>query len=126
MDNENRRPEPEAERSKWATLKLNIKLIYAALRHREIYRPLFFFMLTGFTIPIYEDVQYYFLIDTCKLTQVQYDYLNICQSVGIIVGIVIYSLWLMKTEVWKLVAASLIFNFFETLLQYSNVRRFNL
>ena len=66
------------------------------------------------------------MIDTCKLTTDQYDYLNMCQSTGIIIGIVLFVVKLKHCEVWKLILAELVFNFLESLLQYANIRRMNL
>jgi hypothetical protein len=47
------------------------------MKNKEIYLTLAFFVITGFINPDYNEVMYYFLLDDCKLTQDQYDYLNI-------------------------------------------------
>jgi len=124
--NENSLLQNDGERSKWSILKLNFKLIWEAMKNKEILNGILFFVITGCIIPNFEDVQYYFLIDTCHLTKDQYDYLNICQSVGIIFGITAFVFKLKQYDVWKLILASLVFNFVETLLQYANIQRMNL
>ena len=69
---------------------------------------LLFFGITGCIIPNYEDVQYYFLLDTCGLSVKQYGYLNMTQSVGLVVGIAFFIVKLKNVEVWKLILVSLI------------------
>jgi hypothetical protein len=76
--------------SKWKRFKLNIRLITNALKKEEIKNALLFFVITGLMVPSYEDITYYFLIDICHITQDQYDILNMYQSFGIILGIVIF------------------------------------
>lgn len=67
LDQEENAPAPE-EMSRFQTLKLNISLIWVALRHKEIYNCLLFFMATGLILPQFEDVQYYFLLNKCGVT----------------------------------------------------------
>ena len=87
---------------------LNIKMIWAALKNKEIYCPLIFFIITGLIIPNLEDVHYYFLLDTCGLSKAQYDVLNMGQSVGILLGTTMFIVFFRETEVWKLILASLL------------------
>jgi hypothetical protein len=88
--------------------------------------PLIFFTVTGFLVPNYDDVTYYFLLDTCLITQSEYDYLNMSQSIGIIFGIALYVNFLKKTEVWKLILSSLVFNLAVNSIQFFNFTRANL
>lgn len=69
-------PVPE-EMTKFEALKLNIKLIWVALRHREIYNCLLYFMIIGLILPQFEDVHYYFLLNKIKMSKDEYDYLFI-------------------------------------------------
>ena len=85
-----------------------------------------FFFATGFIIPNYDDIVYYFLLNDCKITQDQYAYLNMSQSVGIILGLAMYVSCLKSVEVWKLILASLFFNLVVNTLQYGNFMRINL
>jgi hypothetical protein len=48
------------------------------------------------------------------------------QSVGIILGIILFSTKLSHIEVWKLMLASLFFNAIQSYLQYANIMRFNI
>jgi len=70
------RVEEVQNRSKWEIFKINVYMIYASIQNPEIYKPLIFFVSTGFMVPNYDDVTYYFLLDTCKISQESYDYLN--------------------------------------------------
>ena len=54
--------------SKYESFRLNMKLIYRALRNEEIHRPLVFFLMMGFVIPTYENVHYFFLLNTCGMS----------------------------------------------------------
>lgn len=85
-----------------------------------------FFVVCGFIIPAFENVQYYFLIDKCAITQGEYSFLNMCQSIGLAIGIMIYLFWLKTTEVSKVITISLVCNVFMTLLQLANFYRLNL
>jgi len=60
---------PAPKLSSWELFALNVKLIWRALQHKEIYQPLIFFITTGFLIPNLEDALYYFLLDTCGLSK---------------------------------------------------------
>lgn len=66
------------ESSRMSQFKLNIRLIWIALKNKEIYRSLLFFIITGFILPNFEDVQYYFLLNDCNISQDDYDQLNMC------------------------------------------------
>jgi hypothetical protein len=105
---------------------LNIKLIWNNLQNRELYCPLLFFVITGLVVPNLEDVLYYFLLDTCKLSKEQYDILNMMQSVGIVLGTAMFIAFFKETEVWKLITFSFIAQIIEAILQYANVQRWNL
>jgi hypothetical protein len=113
-------------RSKLDIFRTNVYMIYSSILNAEIYKSLIFFVTTGFLIPNYDDVTYYFLLDTCKISQESYDYLNMSQSIGIILGLVVYVLYLKNVEVWKLILSSLIFNLFVNTIQYGNFMRTNL
>jgi hypothetical protein len=97
-----------------------------AIQNQEIYRSLIFFGATGFLVPNYDDITYYFLLNSCKITPDQYAYLNMSQSIGIILGLTIYVNFLKNTEVWKLILASLFLNLVVNTLQYGNIMRMNL
>ena len=98
----------EQQPSNWKKFKLNIRLILEAMKKQEIYNALLFFVITGLIVPSYEDITYYFLIDVCHITQDEYDILNMCQSFGIILGIVIFYSFLKNVETWKIILAYLI------------------
>lgn len=85
-----------------------------------------FFFVTGFIVPNYDDIVYYFLLNDCKITADQYAYLNMSQSIGIILGLGMYVSCLKSVEVWKLILASLFFNLVVNTLQYANFMRINL
>ena len=94
--------------SKYEAFKLNLKLIYRALRNEEIHRPLIFFLMLGFVIPTFDNIHYYFLLNTCGMTLTEYDLLSILSYVGVAIGTLIYLKFLRNVEVWKLIFASLI------------------
>ena len=101
-------------------------MIYISIQNKEIYRPLIFFFITGFIIPNYDDMVYYFLLNDCKISKDTYAYLNMGQSVGIIMGLAMYVNWLKSVEVWKLILASLCSTMVVNTLQYANFMRMNL
>jgi hypothetical protein len=76
----------QREVSLWSSFKRNGLLIWGVMKDKVILMAMFYFVLSGFLIPQLEDVQYYFLTDSCHLTQEQYDILNVCQSTGLIIG----------------------------------------
>ena len=105
---------------------LNIKLIIQSMKNKEIYLTLVFFILTGFINPDFGDLMFYFLLDDCKLSQDQYDFLNIMQSVGIIIGIIIYMNYLQNFEVKKLIFTCYSLQMLFSLVSLANVNRLNL
>ena len=113
-------------RSKYAILKTNILMIYDSIQNKEIYMPLLFFTVTGFMVPNYDDVTYYFLLNFCRISHEQFTYLSMNQSLGIIIGLIVYVKYLKNVEVWKLILASLIFNLFVNTIQYMNFLRINI
>lgn len=48
------------------------------------------------------------------------------QSIGIIIGLALYVKYLKSVEVWKLILASLLFNFAVNTIQYANFLRLNI
>jgi hypothetical protein len=54
--------------SKWQLFKLNCQLIWVAMKNKEIHNTMLFFLVTGFINPIFEDAQYYFLLNECGFT----------------------------------------------------------
>ena len=112
--------------SKYAAFVLNVKLIYRALKNEEIHRPLVFFVMMGFVIPTYDNVHYYFLLNTCGMSIYQYDMLSILSFVGVAFGTLVYLRFLRNIEVWKLIFASLIIRIVLTLITLLNVLRINL
>lgn len=101
-------------------------MIYDSIQNKEIYMPLFFFFLTGFMVPNYDDVTYFFLLNYCRITHEQYTWLAMNQSIGIIIGLVVYVKYLKNVEVWKLIFASLCFNLLVNTIQYLNFLRVNI
>ena len=77
-------------------LFLNLKLIWIAGMHAPIYCTLGFFIIRGALVPTLDNAQYYFLLEKCGIAQDQYDFLNLGQSVGIIIGTIIYVTFLTK------------------------------
>jgi len=112
-------------RSKYENLKTNILMIYDSIQNKEIYMPLIFFIVTGFMVPNYDDVTYYFLLNFCQISHQQYTYLAMNQSLGVIIGLIVYVKYLKNVEVWKLILASLCFNFLVNTIQYLNFLRIN-
>jgi hypothetical protein len=98
----------DERRSKCDDFLLNCKLISRALKHKEIYRPMIFFIITGILIPNLEDALYYFLLDTCGLSKEQYSFLNISQSIGIILGTSLYIGFFRTSQVWVLISISML------------------
>lgn len=105
---------PQRQMTNYEKFCLNIKLIGNTLRHKKILNALTFFFITGMMLPQFEDIQFYFLLNKCGISQAEYDMMNIFQSVGILSGIIIYMAVLTKVEVWKLVFSSLIFQFLQS------------
>ena len=107
---------PQRQMTTYEKFCLNIKLIGDTLKHKKIMNALTFFFITGMMLPQFEDIQFYFLLNKCGISQAEYDMMNIFQSIGILTGIIVYMAKLTKTEVWKLIFASLIFQFLEAAL----------
>lgn len=105
---------PQRPMTNYEKFCLNIKLIGDTLRHKKIMNALTFFFITGMMLPQFEDIQFYFLLNKCGISQAEYDMMNIFQSVGILSGIILYMAVLTKVEVWKLVFSSLIFQFIQS------------
>ena len=53
----------------------NLGLIWNSLKHEVLYKTMIFFLFVGLFLPCFEDLQYYFVIDECGLTQDQFDFL---------------------------------------------------
>lgn len=100
-------------------------MIADAIKNKEIYMPLIFFVATGFMVPNYDDVTYFFLLNFCRISHEQFTYLAMNQSLGIIIGLIVYVKYLKNVEVWKLILASLCFNFLVNTIQYCNFLRIN-
>lgn len=100
-------------------------MIYDSIQNKEIYMPLIFFTVTGFMVPNYDDVNYFFLLNYCKINHEQFTYLAMNKSIGIIIGLIVYVKYLKNVEVWKLILASLWFNFVVNTIQYLNFLRVN-
>ena len=105
---------------------MNLKLIYRALENEEIHRPLIFFIMMGLVIPTYDNIHYYFLLNTCGMSPSEYDLLSILNYVGIVIGTIIYLQLLRQVEVWKLIFASLVIRVVITVATLVNVLRINL
>jgi hypothetical protein len=103
-----------------------LKLINRALANEEIHRPLIFFVLMGLVIPTYDNIHYYFLLNTCGMTTSEYDLLSILNYVGIAFGTLLYLKVLRQVEVWKLIFASLVIRVVVTVATLMNVLRMNL
>jgi len=99
--------------------------MYRALENEEIHRPLIFFIMMGITIPTFDNIHYYFLINTCGMTTSEYDLLYTMNFVGIAIGSVIYLNLLRDIEVWKLIFVSLIMRVVLTVATLVNVLRIN-
>jgi hypothetical protein len=80
----------------------------------------------GCLIPSFEDVHYYFLLNTCNITLTQYDILCISPFIGIALGTMVYLKYLKNIEVWKLIVISLLLRAVVTVAQIANVKRLNL
>lgn len=76
--------------SYWTNFKINVYLQFITFSHREMYKTLIFFILVGFIVPRINDIDFNFLIRTCNFSREQYDFLNICESVGVIIGTILY------------------------------------
>jgi hypothetical protein len=105
---------------------LNLRLLYRALENEQIHRPLTFFIMMGLVIPTYDNIHYYFLLNTCGMSPSEYDLLSILNFVGIVVGTIIYLKFLRKVEVWKLIFTSLVIRVILTVATLINVLRINL
>ena len=91
-------------------------MIWKALQNVEIHRPLIFFMFMGFIVPNYDNVWYYFMLNTCNISIAEYSVLNILPYVGIVIGTIIYLKYLKNVEVWKLIVLSLVLRMIMTIV----------
>lgn len=102
---------------------MNFKLIWKAGKNGPIYMTIIYFILRGLIVPTYDSIQYYFLMQETQITKDQYDFLSVGQSIGVIIGTIIYMKWLMRYQVWKLIAFSIVLQMAHTSLLYANVMR---
>lgn len=56
------------------------------MSHPPIFYSVIFFIIRGCLIPNLDNIHYYFLTEELEFSQDDYDMLNLCQSVGAIVG----------------------------------------
>ena len=115
IDSANARPPASQPLTKWAKFGKSLHQIAKALRNEEIHRPLIFFLALGFIVPNYDNIHYFFLLNTCGLTVSEYDMLCVVPYIGLIFGTVLYLKFLRRVEVRNLVLASLLFRMLITL-----------
>jgi len=70
-----------------------------AVQMPEIYQILIYFILTGIMTPDFSSFKYYFLLNTVKLSPLEYSYISILAMVTGILGTMIYGHWLKHVEV---------------------------
>ena len=85
-----------------------------------------FFVMMGLVIPTYDNIHYYFLLNTCGMSTSEYDLLFILNFLGIAIGTVVYLSFLRNVEVWKLIFISLIIRVLVTIATLVNVLRINI
>ena len=101
----------------------NLTLIWNAALNAPIYMTIIFFVVRGLLIPCFDSTQYYFLTEKCGITKDQYDFLSIGQSIGQLVGTIIFMNFLTRYQAWKLIAFSVIFEICHSWVLYANVMR---
>lgn len=107
-------------------LALNFKLIWRAAKNQPIYATIIFFLVRGLLVPTFDNIQAYFLLNKAGITNDEYDFLSIGQSIGTLVGTIIYMTCLTRYQAWKLVGLSVFFQLVHTWLLYANVMRWTL
>lgn len=70
----------------------------------------------GFIVPNYDNVWYYFMLNTCKISIAEYSVISILPYVGIVMGTILYLKYLKNVEVWKLIVLSLVLRMLITMV----------
>lgn len=70
--------------------------LYNLLSYRQINGPFIYLLSYAFILPTYDNVHYFFLLSTCKLTLAHYDILCILPYMGIACGTIYYLRYLRR------------------------------
>jgi len=107
-------------------LSHNYRVVREALKTREMYRTILFFVIWGMVVPNYIEFMYFFKLDVVGFSQFTYSMLLLLGAVALTLGIVAYSLWLKGAEMQTLMLAGLLMSLVSTLCDLIFVLRLNL
>ena len=93
---------------------------------KEIYMLLSFFILNGLISPNFGNFGYYFLLNVCKITKVQYSMLATFGSFTGLIGVVIYEKFCKEIRVRKMVWFSIVMSCISAMFDYGLAKRWNL
>ena len=107
-------------------LKTIFKRIKEALMMKEIYMLLLFFILNGLISPGFGNFSYYFLMNVCKITKVQYSLLATFGSFTGLIGVIIYEKFCKDIEVRQIVWFSIVMSCLSGFCDFGLAKRWNL
>lgn len=95
------------------------------LKYRQIYGPLLYLLAYALLLPTFDNVHYFFLLTTCKLSLAHYDILCILPYLGTACGTIYFLRYMRNIPMKQVVGRALWFQVVYTLLQIFNVKRWN-
>lgn len=95
------------------------------LSYRQINGPFIYLLSLAFILPTFDNVHYFFLLSTCKLTLAHYDILCILPYLGIGCGTIYYLRYMRRQSMRSVIIKALLGQLVYTGLQIFNVKRWN-
>lgn len=106
--------------------KKNFRLIGQALKRKEIYCIVIYFILDGLTNPSFADFTYFFLMNVIGVSKFMFAMITLIGQVCQVIGVIVYEKFLKEVEVRWILFWNVIISIVGAFLAFSFAMRWNL
>ena len=117
---------PRGEEGFWPNTKKNFRIIWDAVKRKEVYFIIIYFILDGFTNPSFADFSYFFLMNVVGISKFMFAMITLIGQVCSVIGVIIYGSFLRKVETRWVIFWNVIINIVGSFLNYCFAMRWNL
>ena len=110
----------------WYNFKKNMVQIGWALRRKEIYCIVIYFIIDGLTNPDFSDFTYFFLLNVIGVSKFMFAMLALIGQIASVIAVMIYEKFLKSVEVRTVIMWYVILNIIGAFLGYVLAMRWNL
>ena len=109
----------------WANLWRSLKALVMIFKVPVIMKMIAFMFLSGLMGPSFGEFSFYYNSDARGITKMEFGFLETASSASMLVGVMLYGMYLMKYEFRKLMLVNFCFGFLAIFLSYAWLFRLN-